>query len=466
MLLLALAGGGNSTGLAVRGVLYTPTACRRASPAAKAAAACKLHINLHGCNMAEDRLGLRYVQNAGFAEWAETNRLVVLFPQTGGNYTDPLSGFSWVANCWDNYGFTGLDYAERTGPMMAPVHRMLRHLTTESPMRSVRSAVMKGDDDGAIMPHLEIPKFPPQWNLTMSTMTQLCFGPTPLGGIPLNNESGQFLRKWGVIEIDFESEESLWAHHVGGKDADVMMLEQATAMKAIAPASQIWIYRNLVQAYANFVQFREKLEDPAYAGWWLKFDDATNDEKLTPRCGFNSRLNRTLCSDLFHSPLRWTHDGNDCGDVIPCGDYVFDHRNASLRTWLVEEHMLGPMGLAHPSVDGFGCIDDWYAGIARVQGGDTTRGGGPTEVQHFVKGTGITQTSSAMLELMGNWSVTTWAINAAVTAAGGFMHSNLNCALDVDACTSPAPALDPPHAMFGCRMKSVGRCSSTRPPIV
>ena len=31
---------------------------------------------------------------------------VVLFPQTGGNYTDPLSGFSWAANCWDNYGFT------------------------------------------------------------------------------------------------------------------------------------------------------------------------------------------------------------------------------------------------------------------------------------------------------------------------------------------------------------------------
>ena len=27
-------------------------------------------------------------------------------------------------------GFTGLDYAEKTGPMMAPVHSMLRHLTT------------------------------------------------------------------------------------------------------------------------------------------------------------------------------------------------------------------------------------------------------------------------------------------------------------------------------------------------
>jgi hypothetical protein len=24
-------------------------------------------------------------------------------------------------------------------------------------------------------------------------------------------------RRWGVIEIDFESEEKLWAHHRGGK---------------------------------------------------------------------------------------------------------------------------------------------------------------------------------------------------------------------------------------------------------
>ena len=109
------------------------------------------------------------------------------------------------------------------------------------------------------------------------------------------------------------------------------------------------------------------------------------------------------------------------GDVIPCGDYVFDHRNASVREWLVNEVMLGlghivtlhhrpptshhpdslthpvhlfltgqrgrtsqvmlgPMGLAHPAVDGFGCIDDWYAGIARVLRGDRGRGGGPSEV--------------------------------------------------------------------------------------
>jgi hypothetical protein len=34
------------------------------------------------------------------------------------------------------------------------------------------------------------------------------------------------------------------------------------------------------------------------------------------------------------------------------------HRNASLRKWLVEEHMLGQKGMAHPAVDGY-LIDDW-----------------------------------------------------------------------------------------------------------
>jgi hypothetical protein len=72
--------GGGASGLAPRGVVYTPAPCR----APRKGAACKLHINLHGCGMAEDALGLTYVQNAGFAEWAETNGIVVLFPQTGG----------------------------------------------------------------------------------------------------------------------------------------------------------------------------------------------------------------------------------------------------------------------------------------------------------------------------------------------------------------------------------------------
>lgn len=96
-------------------------------------------------------------------------------------------------------------------------------------------------------------------------MTQLCFGPG-MGGTPvLTNKTGAFLKAWGVVALDFESQENIWAHD-RPKDADMMMIEQAAVMKQMAPETQVWVYRNLVQPYANFVQLRERIEDPQYSG--------------------------------------------------------------------------------------------------------------------------------------------------------------------------------------------------------
>ena len=75
----------------------------------------------------------------------------------------------------------------------------------------------------------------------------------------LNKTNGQFLRQWGIVALDFESQMEIWANH-HPKDADVMMLEQAAMMKSIAPDTKIWVYRNLVQPYSNFQLFRQKLE--------------------------------------------------------------------------------------------------------------------------------------------------------------------------------------------------------------
>jgi hypothetical protein len=44
----------------------------------------------------------------GFAEWAQTNRIVVLSPQTGGVFVIKTTiatshgSWQWVANCWGN----------------------------------------------------------------------------------------------------------------------------------------------------------------------------------------------------------------------------------------------------------------------------------------------------------------------------------------------------------------------------
>ena len=44
--------------------------------------------------------------------------------------------------------------------------------------------------------------------------------------------------------------------------------------------------------------------------------------------------------------LRW------CSLLLRVVRTLHSHRNASLRKWLVEEHMLGEMGMGHPAVDG------------------------------------------------------------------------------------------------------------------
>ena len=50
-------------------------------------------------------------------------------------------------------------------------------------------------------------------------------------------------------------------------------------------------------------------------------------------------------------------------------------RNASLGKWIVEQHMLGSMGMGHPAVDGY-LIDDWYT--------DYKGEFGPSEIPGFI----------------------------------------------------------------------------------
>ena len=59
----------------------------------------------------------------------------------------------------------------------------------------------------------------------------------------------------------------------------------------------------------------------------------------------------------------------DCGEGLPCGEYLFDHRNQSLREWLIHDFVLGnASGLGNPYIDGFYCDDSWKT--APASGGD------------------------------------------------------------------------------------------------
>ena len=51
----------------------------------------------------------------------------------------------------------------------------------------------------------------------------------------------------------------------------------------------------------------------------------------------------------------------DCGTGLPCGEYLWDHRNGSmLEDFLINEFVLNPRtGLGNPNIDGFYFDDGW-----------------------------------------------------------------------------------------------------------
>ncbi len=96
----------NSLSLGDNVHIYVPTACANK-------AKCRLHFVFHGCAQSDQALGSVFYQNTGYAEWAETNNIVVAFPQAAPN---PL--LSNPEGCFDWWGYTNADYANRNGPQI------------------------------------------------------------------------------------------------------------------------------------------------------------------------------------------------------------------------------------------------------------------------------------------------------------------------------------------------------------
>jgi hypothetical protein len=190
-----------------------------------------------------------------------------------------------------------------------------------------------------------------------------------------------------IVDIDWSHMKGVWANQ-HPMDSTGLMVKQATALKALNPQAKFFVYRNLVKALPWLASVREKLEDPNFSGWFLKFDAASKPHAaVAPMCD-EHRPNKTeLCSELYHdqrqTPQAWdycavakplptcepgvekyhpTFDGKpnptqsckrscDCG-TVPCGEYVFDHRNKSLQDWLVNTYIGGPEGIGNPNISG------------------------------------------------------------------------------------------------------------------
>ncbi len=104
-------------GMATVGWVYLPEFCA-------AGGRCRLHVALHGCKQNGAAVGQAYPRGTGYNRWADANRIVVLYPQTG---PDAVNG------CWDWWGYDSAHYADKAGPQMAAIKAMVDRLSGGGP---------------------------------------------------------------------------------------------------------------------------------------------------------------------------------------------------------------------------------------------------------------------------------------------------------------------------------------------
>ena len=110
----AYGGDRTTSGMADTGIVYIPEQCRGGG--------CRVHVAYHGCAQNRETIGEAFVEQTGFARWADTNKLVVLFPQTVATGSNPQG-------CWDWWGYTGRDFLTREAPQIRAVAAMLARLS-------------------------------------------------------------------------------------------------------------------------------------------------------------------------------------------------------------------------------------------------------------------------------------------------------------------------------------------------
>jgi hypothetical protein len=97
---------------------------------------CGLVLALHGCAQSASVVGETFANDAGINEWADTNNVIVLYPQT-------IPSPSNLLGCWDWWGYLNdSDYAHKSGPQMKTLYNMVVYLSQRSAsIESRRSAV-------------------------------------------------------------------------------------------------------------------------------------------------------------------------------------------------------------------------------------------------------------------------------------------------------------------------------------
>jgi poly(3-hydroxybutyrate) depolymerase len=96
--------------------VYIPAACEQGK--------CAVHVAFHGCQQGRTKLGDRFYSGTGYNEFADTNQLIVLYPQAHAASLPPNP-----RGCWDFWGYSDPNtFFTHDAPQMRAVMGMLDRL--------------------------------------------------------------------------------------------------------------------------------------------------------------------------------------------------------------------------------------------------------------------------------------------------------------------------------------------------
>lgn len=105
------------------GYVFVPRQCEDG-------AACRVHIALHGCQQDAGDIGRHFVDDTGYNAWADTNHLIVLYPQTRASQFLPFNPQA----CWDWWSYVDHQdsYVTKSGSQIGTIKSMLDALTARA----------------------------------------------------------------------------------------------------------------------------------------------------------------------------------------------------------------------------------------------------------------------------------------------------------------------------------------------
>jgi hypothetical protein len=122
------------------------------------------------------------------------------------------------------------------------------------------------------------PRWPPQWNLTLSTCVQPGSGVSP--GYFEPNAS----QPWGLVSLDWSTAGTIWQH--GSNNRSVATIEATSTegchrIKLRSPHSRCFIYHNMELALEALESQRAVMYDESKADWFLQYTDGEGEKNGT-----------------------------------------------------------------------------------------------------------------------------------------------------------------------------------------